>query len=277
MSQLIRNYLENGFAKVVLENQKSLSSVKAQLVKFLKRRVNDNAATLETLHLYCDNAGFDSLQWDLCNFFWKDIPFHKIISDNIDMFTSLIGPDILYQKKPFLRIARPGVTSDNIGYHRDTMYGQSPYEVAVHVPLVDLSTRSALSFLAGSHTMPDGAFAVESEANMVEVKRGSKKHSMGFPYAPLVIKSEQALRPIPLKFGHVVIFTPSTVHGQTLNQAKQTRVSFDFRIISRFAPIEIKGEEMERGYAQVNKSCVTEIAEKFFLTNPKYQLKPKCK
>src|SRR5690242_12610490 len=33
------------------------------------------------------------------------------------------GPGHLIQASPYLRIARPGMATDNIGYHRDTDYG----------------------------------------------------------------------------------------------------------------------------------------------------------
>ena len=54
------------------------------------------------------------------------------------MLKEFTGIDIHIQKNPFLRIARPNKIEDNIGFHRDTLYGQSQFEVSVHVPLVNL-------------------------------------------------------------------------------------------------------------------------------------------
>ena len=54
--------------------------------------------------------------------------------------------DLKALKKPFLRIARPFKIEDNIGLHKDTIYGQSPYEMSIHVPLMSLGNKSCLKF-----------------------------------------------------------------------------------------------------------------------------------
>ncbi len=44
----------------------------------------------------------------------------------------------------YLRIARPGIQSDNIGYHKDTWYGGHPAEVTAWIPLVDVDEKAAI-------------------------------------------------------------------------------------------------------------------------------------
>ena len=47
-------------------------------------------------------------------------------------------------QKNLLKIARPNGYFDNIGFHKDTIYGQSPYEMSIHLPLVNLNKKSCL-------------------------------------------------------------------------------------------------------------------------------------
>ena len=68
------------------------------------------------------------------------------------------------QKKPFLRIARPFKEQDNIGLHKDTIYGQNPYEMSIHVPLMNLGPKSCLKFAENSHLLNDKKF------NFIKVK-----------------------------------------------------------------------------------------------------------
>ena len=148
------------------------------------------------------------------------------------MLKEFTGIDIHIQKNPFLRIARPNKIEDNIGFHRDTLYGQSQFEVSVHVPLVDLDKISCLRFMPNSHTYPDNKFKIHP-VNGNNVKKGSKKHEMGYPYSPKIPRIDEKLMiPKPLKIGQAVIFPPSTVHGQKLNCGSKTRFTFDFRIVN---------------------------------------------
>src|SRR5438132_8166557 len=99
-----------------------------------------------------------------------------------------MGPDLDVQSAPYLRIVRPAKAQDNIGYHRDTVYGGSPYELSVFVPFVELAAGAALSVEPGSHLKAerDIPFVRMAISDKV-VMKGSLKHTLGFPYAPQVL------------------------------------------------------------------------------------------
>ena len=101
----------------------------------------------------------------------------------------------------------------------------------------------------------------------MQAKKGSRKHEMGFPYDPKVIKETPDLKPVPLKFGQAVVFPPSTLHGQKINTGSKTRMSFDFRIISKYAPVEFKQDITSRGYSLLSESAITEVADNFLKIN----------
>ena len=53
----------------------------------------------------------------------------EVLTENMPVFESLLGPDIAVQASPHLRIARPAKPQDNIGFHSDIDYGNTSYEM----------------------------------------------------------------------------------------------------------------------------------------------------
>lgn len=177
----------------------------------------------------------------------------------------LIGLDIMVQYQPYLRIARPGKPHDNIGYHKDTQYGQTPYELAVHIPFVDLDEKSAIRVINGSHLMPESAFKrVTADGPLIE--KGSMENHMGRPYLPKCLSVPEGMEttPLAMKVGQAAIFSPAIFHGQEVNEGNATRVSCDLRFVSARAPIEIRKGKVHAGYVQVSQSPVEQLAEKYY-------------
>ena len=260
-------YEKQGFCIVDFDNVLPLKQAQAMLNKQLKELTSKDNICLDNYHEFITDNNHENIQWKLSNFFWDQNLCKLIALQQINVLKNFIGYDILIQERPFLRIARPNKTSDNIGFHRDTLYGQSPYEVAVHVPLVDLDLQSCLRFLPYSHTDPESKYKINEIVENIVVK-GSKKHEMGHPYAPKKSKIDNNLMlPQPLKLGQAVIFPPSTMHGQEINLAEKTRFSYDFRIVSPYAPINIRKDFSSRGYTELNKSVVTKVAEEYHKSN----------
>ena len=266
MKKWQKEYSTKGYTRINLDQVDSLRNTKERLQRELQKFCSNKKVRIDNLHLYFLDQDIEEVCWKLCQFFWKMKFCKKIIKDNIDIFEKFIGPDIYYQTQPFLRISRPNNKSDNIGFHRDTMYGQSPYEVSVHVPLSSLDKNSCLKFLPGSHLLSDSHFEVAEKGSNAS-KKGSRKHEMGFPYDPKVIKETPDLKPVPLKFGQAVVFPPSTLHGQKINTGSKTRMSFDFRIISKYAPVKFRQDITSRGYSLLSESAITEVADNFLKIN----------
>lgn len=262
MSNMEKEYRHNGIARVRLPRVHALFELREKLTHKLQLHFNSPELTLETLHKYIPDDQRDETGWFLSQYFWKKNFCRNIAAENYDLLMRFVGPDIYFQTKPYLRIARPNTEGDNIGFHRDTLYGQSPYEVSIHVPLTNLGKNSCLRFWKGSHLRPDGEFKL-TEKDTDSVKKGSKKHEMGFVYASKSFEEDDNLVPLPLKIGEAAIFPPSTIHGQQINKGKTTRVSFDFRIVSKFAPIEFRTDMSSRGYSALSASAVSEVAQEF--------------
>lgn len=260
--------INSGYIKNEFENTKLIKNIKRkieiELSKILKRKTN-----LENYHqLNLNNDEHKKTQWKIATYFWKK-KFHvDLMKSIIPFLVTKLGPDILVQKKPFLRIARPNERTDNIGFHKDTIYGQSPYEMSIHIPLVDLDKRNCLKFVKGSQFLKEKS--IKFEKYISQVKKGSKSHKLGTPYDPKRISEKKyKFTEVPLKLGEYIFFTPALIHGQELNKNPNvTRFSIDVRVTSSFAPIDQSKKSFNGNYIYLQESDISKLAKKYFHFNP---------
>ena len=202
----------------------------------------------------------------LTNFLWDEEFSTNFLISIKPIITYLVGLNIMAQYKPFLRIARPKIKDDNIGFHKDTQYGQTPYEIAIHVPFVDLDKYSALQVISGSHLHDENKYKSVNN-NLYKVKKGSLEHSLGKPYDPKTLSIPENVKVdfLEAKVGQVAIFSPSIFHGQEINNGKYTRVSTDLRIVdSNKAGLNLKIGKVHTGYVKLFLSPVEKMAKKYF-------------
>ncbi len=185
-----------------------------------------------------------------------------IVEAEMPFFHALIGKDLHIQRKPYLRISRPGVMDDNIGVHRDTWYGDSPYELSVWIPLTDTSTENALLVAPGSHVWREE----ELEPAEPQADKGSPKHSLGYLYAPKRLTRQVDLKPLPVRVGQMIVFSLSLLHGQEVNQSSTTRVSMDVRVANSLAPIKWERSK-ENYYEELSISPVRKEAMRYYQAN----------
>src|SRR5262249_34655270 len=148
---------------------------------------------------------------------------HQVMTAQAPLIQGLIGRDIDIQRNPYLRITRPNKSQDNIGYHRDTFYGSSAFEVSVIVPYTNVPAASSLSVLSGSHVRPESDFpTVRTDNPDKTITKGSPKHKLGFPYAPKVMDPATIadVQSVPIALGEALVLTVSTVHGSDLNRGR---------------------------------------------------------
>lgn len=216
-----------------------------------------------------DDNAIKKIQIQYSEKIWKSDFSLQVAWGLLPIIKQLLGIDIMVQYHPYLRVARPNKPQDNIGYHKDTQYGQTPYELAVHIPFVDLDEKSALRVISGSHLMPESAFTIKETTGGVE--KGSIENHIGKPYQPkrLAVPDGMETTPLCMKVGQCAIFSPAIFHGQEVNEGNVTRLSCDMRFVSSNAPFHIRRGKVHAGYVEVSKSPVNELAEKYYAINPK--------
>ncbi len=186
----------------------------------------------------------------------------RIIRSDIQYFQWLVGIDLHIQAKPFLRISRPNVKSDNIGLHRDTWYGDTPYELSVWIPLTDTDEGNSLRVAPGSHVWSEKEHPVERIDGQIE--KGSLKHALGFIHGkPKKLADLPATVALKVKIGQMIVFPLSLLHGVEVNVSTTTRVSMDCRIANSLAPIAMSRSRDPNYYERLTVSPVTAEALRY--------------
>lgn len=243
----IEKFLRDGWVIVDLPKQYSMKVT----IPVVSVDLNDDS--FKKLHIECSEK------------LWKSEFSNNIAKIMLPIIEQLIGLDIMVQYMPYLRIARPGKPQDNIGYHKDTQYGQTPYELAVHIPFVDLDEKSAIRVISGSHVMPESAF-VRVTPDGYNIKKGSIENHMGKPWMPkcLAIPEGMETTPLVMKVGQAAIFSPAIFHGQEVNEGDITRVSCDLRFVSSRHADKVRVGKTHAGYIPVSQSPVEQIAKQYY-------------
>lgn len=260
--------IKSGYIKGKFQDSKIVHRVKKKIELELQR-ITKKKIKLENYHLLgLSNEKHQKIQWKIATFFWKNNLHVDILKTEIRFLQDMLGPDLLIQKKPFLRIARPNELADNIGFHKDTIYGQSPYEMSIHLPLVNLNKKSCLKVVKGSQFIKEKNIKFEKYSS--NIKKGSKGHKLGTPYDPKRISEKKyKFTPIPLNIGEYMFFTPALIHGQEINSdSNLTRFSIDVRVTSKYAPIDQSKKSFNGNYISLKQSEISILAQKYFQNNP---------
>jgi hypothetical protein len=270
MESLKKHFSDKGWFVVDLPNPTPIFATRAYLQSELINLLGKNIP-LEDYHLHVEDDDFHTqLQIQMTKVFREQKCGTRILEGQLSFFTALLGLDLYGQANPYLRITRPMKPQDNIGYHRDTFYGGSPYELSVLVPFVDLPEECSLNVLSGSHIHAEDYYpTIQIENPDTAIRKGTDKHQLGFLYAPKVMHPsiEEKMEPVALKVGQALVFSLSTVHGSVLNRGGVSRWSSDMRVMSALAPVDLSARPDY--YKPLSYSVVTEAAKKYMIANGK--------
>jgi sporadic carbohydrate cluster 2OG-Fe(II) oxygenase len=270
-TQLASALIKDGYVRLNLSERSSreIINLNKRMILRLKDKWKISLSSLETYHEFVieDDRNTD-IQEDLTEIVHTSGAIRRIVVNELHLLRQLIGNDLHIQKYPYLRIARPGKLQDNIGYHRDTNYGSSPYEISLHIPFTNVGVTGSLAFLSGSQYTPDRDLVVR-KVKSVDVERGSRKHKLGFLYEPKILpeKVTNLLKPRHTKVGQAMLFCLSTLHGQIENRSQRTRISVDVRLVNSLAPIDWSRSVHGDYYEQLESCAVTRIASIFTANN----------
>jgi len=264
-------FAEQGWILLNLANgaHSTVFLARERMLRWLRERWLPDLDALEHYHRFMDDdARHIEIQHDLTTRYQQESLGPAIIEENLKFFRRFVGPDLHVQNFPYLRIARPGKPQDNIGIHRDTHYGGSPFELSVSVPFTDAGTAGALGVLPGSHLLAESALPV-TQRQSEDVTRGSMKHQLGFLYAPKELPEDVrgALMPVHVRPGQALVFSLSLVHGQEVNRSEVTRFQSDIRVVNSLAPIQWERNVHKDYYRPLCSSAVTEQARRYLAAN----------
>ena len=263
------HFEDEGYCIFNLKNPTPVLELRHKLLLELRDYTGIKDISLEKYHHFIgdDDQRHTDIQYYLTEKLRKEKWHLPIFGANVSHLIDLIGPDLDVEAEPYLRIVRPWKPQDNIGYHRDTIYGTSPYELSVFVPFVDLDSKAALRIEPGSHRKSDADIPFTKIDNPdPSITRGSIRHKLGFLYAPHILDETyptHQLIPIPLRLGQVLTFSLAILHGTIVNESTTARWSCDVRVKNAFLSLGARSER----FMPLFRGPVTKAAEMHLKAN----------
>ena len=258
---VLNKFHNQGFVVTKIKNKKILKTIKKFLTNSFKEVIKQKDI-INHYHKKIYDKKHYIFQRKIQKFILKNNLHFEIIKTNDEFFKSILGNDICVTNHVNLRIVRPMIDFDNLNFHRDTDLGHTPYEINCWIPLFDTNIQNALHILPRSHLKNLDYF--KSKKINTRFKKGSLQNQLGYLYKSFRHKTfdYKKMKPIKCKFGELIIFYSSCMHGTKANTSNKTRFSIDFNLSNPFYPIKWKHHGNEEKYKTIITSKIVSTAQK---------------
>lgn len=148
--------------------------------------------------------------------------YYLVAKEGLDQ---LVGNELAMQNKLNLSIQMPHDKNSQLPMHSDIYAGESPFEVVVWIPLMDIQANNQSMYI----TSPKNNKIINKEVTTTKTKTLTQifnKHKKKFKF-------------LKINFGEILIFTPILQHGNIINTTDKTRVSLNCRFKSLLSPYDV--------------------------------------
>lgn len=242
-SASLESFLKSGFQVIEL-NQEILKKIESVITACLQDLMGE-VPDLEKLHEIVSPSGLNDLRLNVIKNLSSYNEIHHLIWELSNGWLSeLIGnEDISVQKIINTSIQLPYDSSSILPLHSDVLAGNSPYEVIMWFPFMEVEKTSSFYLLPLERSLKyyqEGVFLSREE----------------------IFEKENNFLVWPeLKKGQGLLFSTGLLHGNVVNETIKTRVSCNVRFKSMFSPYNKKrpGDY----FIPLKKSTLSVIGDKF--------------
>jgi len=220
------DFLSKGYTIVPCESQTALLEIWSFIINqtntWLTANGSPNLQNLNLSHHAISNQTVNDLRLNVFAQLNADpLVRQKYFSLAATVIQLLVGNDLAMQNKVNLSIQQPQDQTSVLDLHSDVWSGDSPFQVVLWVPLTDSASTNAMYLLPPKES---------HEA--VRRSRNGEFRSM----EEIQTFYRSLLSPIEVKFGEVLIFDSSCLHGNQINTTDSSRWSLNCRFVSVMAP-----------------------------------------
>ena len=192
----------------------------------IKKKFKDEKFFFEKMHSYVPIKELNEFRLSIVN----AINENKNFATNYYLaakagLDSLVGNEIAMQKKLNITIQMPNDKKSNLPMHSDIYAGESPFEVVVWIPLMDIKANSQSMFI----TSPKYNKIIN---NNVTYKKNTTINQIYKKY-------KKKFKFLKIDFGQILIFSPILLHGNIVNKTPSTRVALNCRFKSLLSPFDV--------------------------------------
>lgn len=189
----------------------------------------------------------------------------ELVRKNADLLSPILGPDIDIQREAHLRVSRPVRESDLVDWHRDTFYGNSPWEMNLWFPVFPLREGAGLVLIQGSHVQPSRNVrdAIDADPFRKSVTKLSTANQIGYVYAPktddtISAMGSSGIRLLAPQVGKAILFFGCAAH-RAQNRSDSTRISIDVRLRNSHTSTNTRSGY----YVELCRGVISRCAKKF--------------
>jgi sporadic carbohydrate cluster 2OG-Fe(II) oxygenase len=157
---------------------------------------------------------------------------------------TLVGNELAMQNRINLSVQMPEDRSSLLDLHADVFSGETPYQVVQWLPLVSVYRTKSMFILARPRSL-----------EVVADLKSYEDRGMAGLYE--VLKNQFIFLDIP--YGKILIFSPNCLHGNTINDERTTRWSFNTRFLPLLAPTFSPEKSLGSFYLPITLKATTRI------------------
>ncbi|MBL4827717.1 MAG: hypothetical protein JKY66_08410 [Spongiibacteraceae bacterium] len=228
---LSQAFIDKGYIVIDVENQQALQRLQSLVVDSVCEYLGDNKpddakAYLDTIHQQVNVSQLNALRLHVIQVLNSNEQSRQhYLSLARAGVEALVGNELAMQRRINLSIQMPDDSSSLLPIHSDVWSGDSPFEVVVWVPLVDCyNTKTMYIVNPTSGEKIKKNFSQFSNSSAEDVYQA-------------VAKDAEFLK---VKFGQVLVFSQTLMHGNRINEESGTRWSMNLRVKSLLSPYDDK-------------------------------------
>ena len=206
-----------------MESKKSIKTIKKIVEKYLKfKHPVKKKINLNNFHNFQDISALNNTRVKIINEINNNnkirLEYFNLAREHL---YTLVGNELMMQKKLNLSIQIPNDSSSLLPVHSDVWSGDSSFEINLWVPLVDCYRTKSMYILKQKNL---NYFQKKMEER--NIKSSSQIYN--------TIKNK--VEWLNVKYGQFLIFNQTLPHGNIINKEKETRWSLNCRFKSIFSP-----------------------------------------
>jgi sporadic carbohydrate cluster 2OG-Fe(II) oxygenase len=226
-SDLGRRFLADGYVIRPVGDDGALQQIRTSIAGFAAQHLGvdlpGSADTfLNEIHQHVTVADLNAMRLAVYNGInaepWLREAYFGLARESLE---ALVGNELAMQRRVNLSIQLPNDDSSLLPVHADVWSGDSPFEVVVWLPLVDCHRTKSM------YLLPPGPDRIMSGRLQEFAPRSAED---------LFKAIEPDVEWMDIRFGEVLVFAQSLMHGNRINLEPDTRWSMNCRFKSLFSP-----------------------------------------
>jgi sporadic carbohydrate cluster 2OG-Fe(II) oxygenase len=229
--EIADRFLRDGYVILPAESRGELDRIRDLIANIAASYLNlpepaDKGAFLDRIHEKVDAARLNDLRLAVIREMneepWTRLAYFNTARRALEV---IVGNELAMQLRINLSIQLPDDDSSLLPVHADVWAGDSPYEVVLWIPYVNVYGTKTMFILPREKD-------AKHQAKMSEFRHRSA--------AELYRAIEPDLRWLEIPYGSVLLFTQNVMHGNIVNRERETRWSSNCRFKSVFSPYHDK-------------------------------------